>query len=62
MFWCKFTPGFEKCYHSFPKDVILTNVWLKTSRRSDGVNPNTARMCSLYFSYPLKYGFVTPLM
>ena len=65
MFGCKFTPGVEKCNHSFPKDVILTNIWLKKSRRSDGAIPYTARMCSLYFSYPLKYAFfnlLTPLM
>ena len=55
MFGCKFTTGDEKCYHPFPKDVIPTNIWLKKAQRSDGVNPNTARMCSLYFSYPLKY-------
>ena len=25
MFRCKFTPGVEKCYLSFPKDAILGN-------------------------------------
>ena len=64
-FGCKFIPGVKKCYHSFPKEAILTNICLKKCRRSDGVNPNTARICSLYFSYPLKYvlfNLVTPLM
>ena len=31
MFGCKFTPEVEKCYNSFPKDVILTNIWLKSA-------------------------------
>ena len=26
MFGCKFRPGVEKCYHSFAKDAILTNI------------------------------------
>ena len=26
MFGCKFTPGVEKCYHSFAKEAILTNI------------------------------------
>ena len=42
MFGCKFIPRVKKCYHSFPKDAILTNICLKKCRRSDGVNPNTA--------------------
>ena len=58
MFWCKFTPGVEKCYHSFPKDAILTNIWLQKYRSSDGVNPTTGRMCSVYFSYPSKYAVI----
>ena len=65
MFGCKFIPGVKKCYHSFQNDAILTNICLKKCRRSDGVNPNTARICSLYFSYPLKYvlfNLVTPIM
>ena len=34
----------------------FSQIWLKKCRRSDGVNPsNTVRMCSLYFSYSLKY-------
>ena len=57
MFGCKFTPGVEKCYHSFANDAILTNKWLKTCRRSDGVNYNTSNISSFYFSYPLKYVF-----
>ena len=64
MFGCKFIPG-VKCYHSFPKDAIFANICLKKCRRSDGVNPKTARICTLYFSYPLKYylfNLVTPLM
>ena len=36
MFGCKFTPGFEKCYHSFAKDVIHTNIWLKKCRKLGG--------------------------
>ena len=55
MFGCKFIPGVKKCYHSFPKNAILRNIWVKKCRRSDGVNPNTTRTCSLYFSYPFKY-------
>ena len=43
MFGCKFTPGLEKCYHSFAKDAILTNILLKKRRRSDGVNYNTSK-------------------
>ena len=65
MFGCKFTPGVEKCCQIFPKDAILTNMWLQKGQRSDGVNPKTARMCSQYFSYQLKYAFfnlVTSLM
>ena len=65
MFGYKFIHGVMKCYQSFSKGSILTNIWLKKCRRSDGVNPNTARICSLYFSYPLKYvlfNLVTPLM
>ena len=65
MFGCKFTPGVEKCYHSFANDVILTNKWLKKYRRSDVVNYNTSKISSFYFSYPLKYIFfklVTALM
>ena len=53
MFGCRFTPGVEKCCHSFSKDAILPDIWLKKCRRSDGVNPNTAS--SLNFSYLLKY-------
>ena len=63
MFGCKFIPGVKKCYHSFPKDAILINICLKKCQRSDDVNPNTPRICSLYFSYPLKYvlfNLVTP--
>ena len=63
VFGAKFIPGVKKCYHSFTKDAILTIICLKKCRRSDGVNPNTARICSLYFSYPLKYvlfNLVTP--
>ena len=69
MFGCKFMPGVKKCYHSFPKDAILTNICLKKFGRPDGVNPYyglyTARICSLYFSYPFKYvlfNLVSPLM
>ena len=65
MFGCKFTPGVEKCYHSFAKDAIITNIGLKKCRRSDGVNYNTSKIKSFYFSYPLKYVFfnlVIPLM
>ena len=50
MFGCKFTPAVEKQYHSFPKDTTLRNTWVRKCRRSDGVNPNTARICSLHFS------------
>ena len=39
MFGCKFVPGVKKCYHSFPKDAILTNICLKKCQKSDGVNP-----------------------
>ena len=65
MFGCKFTPGVEKWYDSFVKEVILTNILLKKCRRSDGVNYNTSKISSFYFSYPLKYVFfnlVIPLM
>ena len=62
MFGCKFIPGVEKCCHSFSKDAIFTNIWLEKCW-SDGVNLNTARICSLNFSYTLTYVFfnlVTP--
>ena len=57
MFRCKFTPGVEKCYHSVANDAILTNKWLKKRWRSDGVNYNTSKISSVYFSYHLKYVF-----
>ena len=57
--------GVEKCYHSFPKDTILTNMWLQKCQRSDVVNPNTdscgvcnlvtLKICSIYFSFHSKY-------
>ena len=53
MFGCKFTPRVEKCYHSFAKNVILTNIWLKKCRRSDVVNYNACKISSFYISYPL---------
>ena len=28
---CKFTPGVEKCHHSFAKDAIIKNMWLKSA-------------------------------
>ena len=65
MFGCTFTHGVEKCSHSFAKEAILTNIWLKKCQRSDGVNYNTSKISSFYFSYLLKYVFfnlVTPLM
>ena len=65
MFRCKFTTGVEKRYRSFANDAILTNKWLKKCRRSDGVNYNTSKISSFYFSYPLKYvlfNIVTALM
>ena len=65
MFGCKFTPGVEKRYHSFAKYAILTNIWLKKCQRSDGVNYNTSKISSFYFSYHLKYvlfNLVTTLM
>ena len=46
----------ENWFHSFKKDAILRNVWLQKCRRSDGVNPNTARISRLHFSYLVKYG------
>ena len=59
-FGCKFTPKpliRKTCYHAFAKDSILTNIWLKKCWRSDGVNYNTFKVSSFYFSYPLKYVF-----
>ena len=52
IFGCKFIPGVKKCYHSFPKDAILINICVKKCRRSDGVNPNTASICSLNLFTP----------
>ena len=66
MFGYKFTPGVEKCYHSFANDaILLPNIRLKKCRRSDGVNYNTSKISSFYFSYPLKWVFFnlfTPLI
>ena len=65
MFWFKFTPRVEKCYHSSANSAILTNIWLKKCRRSNGVNCNTSKIGGFCFSYPLKYVFfnlVNPLM
>ena len=47
----------KNCYHSFAKDTILTNIRLKKCWRSDGVNYNTSKISSFYFSYHLKYVF-----
>ena len=57
MFFCKFTPGVEKMLPLIRKNAILTNIWLKKCRRSDGVNDNTSKISSFYFRYRLKYGF-----
>ena len=50
MFGCNFTPGVDKHYHRFPRDVSLRNIWVRECRRSDFVNPDTATICGLHFS------------
>ncbi|KAJ8974061.1 hypothetical protein NQ317_016198 [Molorchus minor] len=49
--FCKSQEGKDKTisFFSFPKDIRRRNVWIQKCNRTDKINPDYARICSLHF-------------